>query len=159
MTKLLIKQRVFSWGDKYDVYDRNGEPKYYVESEIFTFGHKIHIYDHSTNREVAYISERVLTFLPRAEITIGGVPVGEIKKEFTLFVPKYSMDYNGWTIDGDFLEWDYSIYNRQGREVATISKELFHWGDTYTLTVMENEDEITALVTVIAIDMMNCGDD
>ncbi len=159
MTKLLIKQRVFSWGDKYDVYDRDGKPKYYVESELFTFGHKIHIYDYKTNREVAYISERVFTFLQRAEITVGGIPLGEITKEFTFFVPKYSIDYNGWTIDGDFMEWDYSIYDRNNSEIATISKELFRWGDTYSLTVENDSDEVTALVTVIAIDMMICSRD
>ncbi len=157
MTKLLIKQRVFSWSDTYDVYDKNGEPKYYVEADILSWGHKIHIYDHATDREVAYIAERVFTFLPKAEITVMGLPVGEIRKEFSFFTPKYSIDYNGWTIDGDFFEWDYSIRNSSGREVATISKELFRWGDTYSLEIEDDGDEISALVTVIAIDMMNCS--
>ena len=85
MTKLLIKQRVFSWSDTYDVYDKNGEPKYYVEADILSWGHKIHIYDHATDREVAYIAERVFTFLPKAEITVMGLPVGEIRKEFSFF--------------------------------------------------------------------------
>ncbi len=31
--KLLIKQRVFSWTDTYDVYDENGAPKYFVRPE------------------------------------------------------------------------------------------------------------------------------
>ena len=34
--KLYIKQKVFSWGDKFRIYDEND--KYYVESEVFTFG-------------------------------------------------------------------------------------------------------------------------
>ena len=37
--KLCIKQRVFSWGDTYDIYDENGNEKYLVKEEIFTFGH------------------------------------------------------------------------------------------------------------------------
>ena len=32
--KLLIKQRVFSWGDTYDIYDENGNEKYLVK-EVF----------------------------------------------------------------------------------------------------------------------------
>ena len=35
---LYLKQRVFSWGDKFSVYDENGAVKYTVEGEIFTFG-------------------------------------------------------------------------------------------------------------------------
>ena len=30
--KLLIKQRIFSWRDSYDVYDESGEAKYTVKS-------------------------------------------------------------------------------------------------------------------------------
>lgn len=29
--RLLIKQRVFSWTDSYDVYDENENPKYFVK--------------------------------------------------------------------------------------------------------------------------------
>ncbi|MFR8331036.1 MAG: hypothetical protein ACLU9S_00605 [Oscillospiraceae bacterium] len=36
--KLLIRQRVFSWSDTYDVYDEAGTPKYYVKAEVFTLG-------------------------------------------------------------------------------------------------------------------------
>ena len=43
--KLLIKQRVFSWGDAYDIYDENGNVKYVVKAEIFALGHQLHVYD------------------------------------------------------------------------------------------------------------------
>lgn len=36
--KLLIKQRVFSWTDTYDVYDENEMPKYFVKSDFFPLG-------------------------------------------------------------------------------------------------------------------------
>ena len=40
--------------------------------------------------------------------------------------------------------------------MAVISKKLLSWGDTYTLEVANPDDELAALITVIAIDMMNC---
>ena len=49
--QLLIKQRVFSWTDTYDVYDEKEEPKYFVKAEFFALGHQIHVYDKS-GREV-----------------------------------------------------------------------------------------------------------
>ena len=33
--KLLMKQRVFSWTDTYDVYDEAGNKKYFVKAELF----------------------------------------------------------------------------------------------------------------------------
>ena len=33
--KLLVKQRVFSWTDSYDVYDENENAKYFVKSRVF----------------------------------------------------------------------------------------------------------------------------
>ena len=47
--KLLIKQRVFSWTDTYDVYDEYDEPKYFVKAEMFRLTHQIHIYDRNRN--------------------------------------------------------------------------------------------------------------
>lgn len=45
MTKLYIKQKVFSFGDKYNIYNESGQPVFSVQGEVFTFGAKIHIYD------------------------------------------------------------------------------------------------------------------
>ncbi len=36
--KLYIKEKVFSWGDKFTVMDAAGEPRYSVEGEVFTWG-------------------------------------------------------------------------------------------------------------------------
>ena len=81
--ELLIKQRVFAWGDTYDVYDSNGQPKYYVKAEIFSLGHQIHVYNKRTGEEVGSIHQKLLTFLPKFEIVIGGRTVGTISREFT----------------------------------------------------------------------------
>lgn len=33
--KLLIKQRVFSWTDTYDIYDEYGNVRYFVKGDFF----------------------------------------------------------------------------------------------------------------------------
>ena len=57
--QLLIKQRVFSWTDTYDVYDEKEEPKYFVKAEFFALGHQIHVYDKAGN-EVGMVKQRLL---------------------------------------------------------------------------------------------------
>jgi uncharacterized protein YxjI len=73
-----------------------------------------------------------------------------------LFVPKYRVDFRDWTVDGDFMGWDY-IACRNGRTVLTVTKELFSWGDTYALRYESAADEIPGLLLVLAIDAANCN--
>ena len=105
--KLLFKQRLFSWFDSYDIYDEAGNTVYIVKGQL-SWGHLLKIYD--ANRfEVGTVREKIITFRPKFEVYMGNTYVGRISKEFTLFRPKYDIDFNGWHINGDFLEWDYSI--------------------------------------------------
>ena len=80
--KLLMKQRVFSWTDTYDVYDEAGNKKYFVKAELFRLGHQIHVFDVSGN-EIGMIKQRLFTLLPSFDIIIGGREFGNIQKEFT----------------------------------------------------------------------------
>lgn len=152
--KLLIKQRVFSWTDTYDVYDENGNVKYFVRAEFLALGHRLHVYDVSQH-EVGVIRQKLMVLLPTFEIEVGGVVRGRIEKQFTLFRPKYEVDFNGWRAEGDFLGWDYDVYAGCSA-VIHISKQLFHWGDTYVIDFVNPADELMGLLLVIAIDAANC---
>lgn len=153
--QLLIKQRVFSWTDTYDIYDEQGEVKYFVKADFLTFGHQIHVYARD-NSEVGAIYQKIFRFLPEFEVELYGRSVGIIKKEFSFFKPRYNIDYNDWHVEGDFLGWDYDVYDRN-RAIIHISKQLFRWGDTYVLDFDDPADELPGLLLVIAIDAANCS--
>jgi uncharacterized protein YxjI len=154
--KLLIKQRVFSWTDTYDIYDEWGQPLYFVKSEPFTLGHQIYLYDQE-RRPLASIHQKLLRFLPEFDIVIAGQEMGAIYKELTLFRPRYRLECNGWTVQGDFFAWDYDVVDAYGGTVLHISKELFQWGDTYVLDIPDPDNELLCLMIAIAIDAANCG--
>jgi hypothetical protein len=71
--------------------------------------------------------------------------------------PKYNIDYKGWSVEGDFAEWDYNIYDMSGNAIAFVTKELFNWTDTYLIDVDDPNDALTALMLVIAIDAEKCS--
>lgn len=154
--KLLIKQRVFSWTDTYDVYDEYGNTKYFVKAEFFSLGHQIHVYDSRTSKEIGVIHQKLFSFMPRFEVEIGGLVIGEIQKKFTLFRPRYEIEYNGWSVDGDFFGWNYEVMNGSST-IMRIEKEILKWGDTYVIDFNNPEDEIQGLMLVIAIDAANCS--
>ena len=153
--KLLFKQRFFSWFDSYDIYDEAGNTVYVVKGQL-SWGHLLKIYD-ANGCEVGTVREKIITFLPKFEVYMGNTYVGRISKEFTLFRPKYDIDFNGWHIDGNFIEWDYSISGSRGELIATISKQIFNWTDTYVIDVVNLQDALCALMFVLAIDAEKCS--
>lgn len=153
--KLIFKQRFFSWFDSYDIYDEAGNTVYTVKGQL-SWGHLLKIFDAYGN-EVGMVKQRILTFLPKFEIYFGDVYAGCISREFTFFKPKYDIDFNGWHIDGDFLEWNYSIIDKEENAVAGISKQPFNWTDTYVIDVIDQRDALGALMFVLAIDAEKCS--
>lgn len=150
---LYIKQKVFSWADRFTVKDVDGTDRYSVEGEVFTFGKKLHVYDNS-EREVIFIKERLTFFTPTFEIYIDGNLVGEVKREFTFFHPRYTVtltDGRSIGVEGDFWDHDYSVTEGTGT-LMTVSKEFFTWGDSYALNVYNGEDEKLGLAIVLTID-------
>ena len=153
--KLLFKQRLFSWFDSYDVYDESGRTLYKVKGQL-AWGHRLKIYD-ARGREVGTVRERIISLLPKFEVYLGDRYVGCISKQFTLFKPKYNIDFNGWHIKGNLFEWDYTILGVDGQRVATISKQLLRWTDTYVIDVADPADALCALMFVIAVDAEKCS--
>lgn len=153
--KLLFKQRFFSWFDSYDIYSEAGEIVYTVKGQL-SWGHCLKICD-AAGRELGTVKEMVLTWLPKFEMYLGNRYIGSINKEFTFFKPKFNIDCNGWTVNGDWLEWDYTILNAQGRQIASVSKELWNWTDTYVIDVADPQDALCALMLVLAIDAEKCS--
>ena len=141
--RLLFKQRFFSWFDSYDIYDEDGSAVYTVKGQL-SWGHCLHILDAYGNH-IGTVQEKVFTFLPKFELYDASGYIGCISNEFTLFRPQYTIDCRGWTVEGSFLEWDYSVYDGQ-RQVAQISKELLHWTDTYVLDIADPADALYVLM-------------
>ena len=153
--KLYFKQRFFSWFDSYDIYDEQENVIFVVKGQL-SWGHCLKIFD-AYGQEVGMIKERILTFLPKFEVYRGGQYLGCIKKEMSILRPKYNIEYNGWHIEGSFLEWNYQIIDRRGGMVAAVSKELFHLTDQYVIDVVNPQDGLTALMFVLAIDAEKCS--
>ncbi len=153
--KLLFKERMFSWFDSYDIYDESGSVLYTVRGEL-AWGHLLRIYD-ARGREIGVVKERILSWLPRFEMYLDGRYVGSIRKEFSFFKPRFAIDCNGWQVEGNWFEWDYNIVDARGQRIASVSKELFHWTDTYSIDVRDPNHAVCILMLVLAIDAEKCS--
>ena len=153
--KLIFKQRFFSWFDSYDIFDEHDNTVFTVKGQL-SWGHCLKVFD-ATGSEIGTVRERIFTFLPKFEIYFEDNYIGCIAKEFSLFHPKFNIDYNGWEVEGDWMEWDYDIVDSYGSHIASISKELFKWTDTYVIDVNDSNDALGVLMLVLAIDAEKCS--
>ncbi|MBR5390074.1 MAG: LURP-one-related family protein [Clostridia bacterium] len=153
--KLLFKQRFFSWLDSYDIFDETGCIVYTVKGRV-SWGHKLQILD-ADGYPLGMVKEQVFRFLPRFDFYEGEAQIGTLKKEFTFFRPSFTLDFNGWQVEGNWTGWDYSITDAQGFHVAAVTKELWNWTDTYCIDVADPRDALYCLMIVLAIDAEKCS--
>ncbi len=150
--KFYVKQKVFSWGDKFNIYDESGNEVYFVQGKVFSMGKKLDLYDMEDNH-LSHICQKLFTFLPRFFIERNNEAVAEVVKHFTLFKKRFSVTDFGWEVEGDFFDHEYEIH-KDGYIIATVSKEWFTWGDAYLIDIADSIDPVDALSVVIIIDAM-----
>ena len=85
---------------------------------------------------------------------IDGRECAEIVNRFTFFYEKYEIEGLDWTIEGDFWLHEYRI-TQNGREIVSLSKEWFTWGDCYALDIADPKNETLVLAVVLAIDAVH----
>ncbi len=149
--KLYVKQKVFSWRDKFSIADELGNAQFYAESEGISFGKRLHLTDMSGN-ELAYIYEKFMSFFPRYYISQYGQTVAEVVKEFSFFKPKYRIDGLGWRAEGDVFDHNYVLVDENDFTVAAVSKAWLSWGDAYEIDISEVADPVIVLAVVLVID-------
>lgn len=151
---LYIKQRVFSIGDKYDVYDQNNNVIFDVKSKVFSIGAKIQLCN-TNGQELYYIQQKLTLFLKRYEIYRGNQLCARVQQEFRFFKPKLTIesDNGNYDISGSLWDLDFEITSH-GNLVGSVHKKWLSWGDAYELYIPDGTDYAFFASLVIAID--NC---
>ena len=70
--KLVLKEKVFTLKERFNVTDEQEQPLYSVEGKFFSWGHQLDIED-ASGAHVAHIQQKVLALLPRYFITCDGM--------------------------------------------------------------------------------------
>ena len=154
--RYVLKQKFWSWGDDFTIKGPDGQDVFFVDGKAFSWGDKLSFQDMS-GKELAFILQKLLAWGPTYEIEVHDRLVAVVKKQlFTLFRCKFTVDVPGpddLEAQGDFLDHEYG-FERQGREVAGVSKRWFSWTDTYGVDIAEGEDDVLILASAVVIDMV-----
>lgn len=152
--RYLIRERIFALGDTFDIQDESSNPVYQVEGKIFSIGNKLRIYD-LNGKELTYIEQEVFRFLPEYNVYREGNILATIKKELTFFKPKFNIEssYGNFTVEGDVFQYNFNIL-KNDKPIAWISKKLISFSDTYSVDILDEEDQSFILSIVIVLDQV-----
>jgi uncharacterized protein YxjI len=153
--RYIMKQKIFSFGDKFAVKNENEEDIFYVEGKVFSLGNKLSFQDMS-GRELIFIKQKLMTWSPTYEIYRDDQVYAVLTKEiFKFFNCKFNIEVgrDNIEVEGDFLDHEYE-FTRNGRVIAKVSKEWFSWSDKYGIEINDGEIDEFILACVVAIDMI-----
>lgn len=147
---LYMKQKAFSWVDRFTIWEENGDARYFVKGEFLSWGKKLHVYN-TQEEEVAFIRQKMLAWLPRYIIEADGREVCHIQKKFAFLSQQYALEGLPWHVEGDFWAHEYTMFD-DNHEIMRLSKHWFTLGDSYELNISNDQDDLLCLCVALAID-------
>lgn len=147
--KLYIKQKVFSFTDRFSIYDVSGNPKYWAESALFSWAKRLHVFDEA-GEEVITIKQEIWNWLPTYAVFYKGTQFAVIRGKFT-FKPRFEIEGPGWLVQGNLIGLEYTISDGE-QEIAAIHKKWMSWGDSYEVEIFDDINELPVLAVVLGID-------
>lgn len=148
--RMYIKQKMWSFNEKFYVYDRDNEPQYFVEGKLFSFPKKFSFQD--MNGNVLYeIKQVAWSLFPKFKIFKDNELVAVVSRKASFFSPKYEISNLAWSVRGNITGHEYTIYAGNYR-LADISRAFFSMGDFYEINIHDEEYAELILVVVIVID-------
>jgi uncharacterized protein YxjI len=155
VTRYQMKQKWLCLGNDYVVRDDADRDVYYIDGRVFSLGQKLSFQDMQGN-ELAFISQRLLSWGPTYEIYRAGALAAVVKKVlFRLFHCEFTVDVPGpddLVAEGDFWNYEYT-FTRHGHTVAQVSKAFFSWTDSYGIEIASGEDDVLILAATVVIDL------
>ena len=159
--RYIMREKILSWGDDFTIKDADGRDAYFVDGKVFSVGNKLSFQD-PHGKELARIDQKLLSLGKQYEISRDGRTLAVVKKKlFTPFRAKFTVDVPGpddLDAHGNFLDHEY-VFERQGREIARVSKKWFSFADTYGIDVNPGEDDVLILAAAVVIDLVSHPND
>jgi uncharacterized protein YxjI len=156
MKQLYIKQKVFSLSGKFTVKDQQEKDVYFVEGSFMQIPKTFSIMN-TARDEVAHITKKAFSFLPKFFVEVNGREVLTIKKEFSFPKARYTIEGAGIEVHGNWWDMDFQVL-QHGEVVGQVSKKWFTWGDSYQVQILEEEMETIMIALVVAIDCVKADE-
>jgi uncharacterized protein YxjI len=155
-----MREKMFSIGDDFWIETGDGERAFKVDGKALRIRDTLVLEDPSGS-ELYTIQEKKLRVRDTMDIEQGGRTVATVKK--ALVSPlrdRYSIEVDGGAdldAKGNIVDHEFKI-DRDGEQVAEVSKRWFRVRDTYGIQIAPGQDEPLILAVTVCIDQMSRGD-
>ena len=131
--KLFIEEKFFSlWGGSYNVYYEDRSVAYTVQGQPSLVRRKLSVNDPQGN-EVGMLQTKIIAFLPAYTIWKNGQEIGRVQQKFSLLQPKFDVNFKNWRVEGNFMGWNYKVYDEQGRVAATVDQQIWNLTEHFVI--------------------------
>ena len=151
--KLFIEEKFFSLWGKYNVYHEDKSIAYIVEGEPSLVRRKMTI-KHPNGNEVGMLQTKIISFLPAYTIWKNSEEIGRVQQQFSLLKPKFDVSFKNWHVEGNFIGWNYKIFDQQNRVIATIDQQIWNLTEHFVIDSDYDDDALDVLMLTLAISAM-----
>ena len=156
MKQFYLKQKVLSVRDSYTIYDEKDQPVYTGKARMFTIGKKIDMYAADTEDIIYTLNRKLFSFLPAYTLNDKeGREIAKMKQQFSMRNKKIDIEgvHGEFHVKGSLWAFDFEFY-KADKKVVDVNKKRLSWGDTYEITIHEDENAEFYLALVLMIDCM-----
>ena len=152
-----MRERMFSIGDDFWIEDSDGGRVYKVNGKKLRIRQTL-VFEDLDGNELLKIQERKLSVRDKMAIERDGDTVATVRKAMiNPFRDRFKAELESgaeYEVKGNILDHEYEL-ERDGNEVATVSKRWFRVRDTYGVEIEPGEDDVLVLAITVAIDQMS----
>ena len=145
-----LEQELWSLGGRFTISDELGLARYQCEGSFFQIPKTFTIMDMQGDL-VSQIKKEFLSFLPTFKVNLASGESFTLRKEWTLFKPRYQIENLNMIIQGDFWDMDFDL-EKDGQVLARISQEWLRLTSTYNIEVYDESYADLVISLVVAID-------
>jgi len=155
MSVFYMKQKVFSFKDKYKIFDAEGKQVYHCAGKVFSFTRKKELFDSVTNQHLYTLKRALFRLLPKYYLIDpkDNSTVATIQKKLALMKHKLEIDsgLGAYVIEGNLFAHDFGILENGG-EIVSVHKKWVSFGDSYEITIKDEAKVPFFLGMVVLID-------
>lgn len=153
MPRYILKQKMVSIGDDFNIMDQNGNMVFFVDGYGFSFAKKFS-FQNNSGKELVKITQVLGSFSPKYKIKKGRKLIAVVRKKLFTMRDCFLVDVpgpNDYHVTGKFTEHEY-VFKKNGVVVAEVSRKLFKTTDTYSIDISGNPDPVLILASAVIID-------
>src|SRR3954452_24353808 len=158
-TQYRMGEKLLSVGEDYWIEDAGGDRAFKVDGKALRLRDTF-VLENAGGDELLTVKEKMLKVRDTMKIERAGETVATVKK--ALISPlrhRFSIELTGGrelTAKGNVVDHEYKI-ERDGRQVAEVSKRWFRVRDTYGVDIAPSENDALILAVTVCIDQMTRG--